>query len=162
MTGFLVASCFGEGNEVLPFPAGYEIPPEAPSVSLGGAGLPVLSKDLAGLSPAISAASEMTRPGETLVASGYGLEGSMIRLWAEGGMHRITPLFSHDDRLAAVLPEALPQSMYLVWPEKDGQLGDPVRVNAAAAWWTWPRELDRKSTRLNSSHIQKSRMPSSA
>ena len=29
-------------------------------------------------------------------------------------------------------------------------------------WWWAPAGLDRKSTRLNSSHIQKSRMPSSA
>ena len=32
----------------------------------------------------------------------------------------------------------------------------------AQAWLFNPNKLDRKSTRLNSSHIQKSRMPSSA
>ena len=42
----------------------------------------------------------------------------------------------------------------------DGGLGilvDPMRVSSADA-----EELDRKSTRLNSSHELKSRMPSSA
>ena len=45
--------------------------------------------------------------------------------------------------------------------------GDPKRLRAAGlipcqAPTTAVKELDRKSTRLNSSHIQKSRMPSSA
>ena len=55
---------------------------------------------------------------------------------------------------------------------------DTDRQGSLSAWWnvrkaqtpqfvstTFPRlmtDLDRKSTRLNSSHIQKSRMPSSA
>ena len=36
------------------------------------------------------------------------------------------------------------------------------RVNANNTVWCYELEADRKSTRLNSSHIQKSRMPSSA
>ena len=40
---------------------------------------------------------------------------------------------------------------------EDGTVGKVVFVEGAL-----PGELDRKSTRLNSSHIQKSRMPSSA
>ena len=35
----------------------------------------------------------------------------------------------------------------------------PFALHNSGALWDW---LDRKSTRLNSSHIQKSRMPSSA
>ena len=36
-------------------------------------------------------------------------------------------------------------------------------LNEALNWWEQHKHiLDRKSTRLNSSHIQKSRMPSSA
>ena len=40
---------------------------------------------------------------------------------------------------------------------------DKPFVEQYAVWvGLWPTERDRKSTRLNSSHIQKSRMPSSA
>ena len=37
-----------------------------------------------------------------------------------------------------------------------------LRAKTAALASVWPERVDRKSTRLNSSHIQKSRMPSSA
>ena len=40
--------------------------------------------------------------------------------------------------------------------------GDRVKNRTLANLSAWPPERDRKSTRLNSSHIQKSRMPSSA
>ena len=56
------------------------------------------------------------------------------------------------DTKKKVVPELMPRALY--W----------FRWGAA---WTWVSGfllagLDRKSTRLNSSHIQKSRMPSSA
>ena len=40
-----------------------------------------------------------------------------------------------------------------------GNLGVELKNNVKRAWW---QKLDRKSTRLNSSHYQQSRMPSSA
>ena len=42
--------------------------------------------------------------------------------------------------------------------------GGKVRLvkGAPSSWWLWVIVPDRKSTRQNSSHIQKSRMPSSA
>ena len=43
-----------------------------------------------------------------------------------------------------------------------GSAGGAAAVYNKAFQPLWPDELDRKSTRLNSSHIQKSRMPSSA
>ena len=43
-----------------------------------------------------------------------------------------------------------------------GQTAAVVIVAFAVSWWALERGQDRKSTRLNSSHIQKSRMPSSA
>ena len=39
---------------------------------------------------------------------------------------------------------------------------EPVFLKPATGGESWDEILDRKSTRLNSSHIQKSRMPSSA
>ena len=41
-------------------------------------------------------------------------------------------------------------------------LGTTPEAKAEIASWNWRIELDRKSTRLNSSHSRRSRMPSSA
>ena len=86
-----------------------------------------------------------------------------------------------DDQGRYVLPD-LPKGNYSVWVRGYG-LVDSVKVKAApgkilnlkavaapneaaaAEYYPaiyWYSMLDRKSTRLNSSHIQKSRMPSSA
>ena len=42
------------------------------------------------------------------------------------------------------------------------QLAKNLFLSGERTWWRKAQEADRKSTRLNSSHIQKSRMPSSA
>ena len=43
-----------------------------------------------------------------------------------------------------------------------GSLGANLRIHGIQGHVAYPQHADRKSTRLNSSHIQKSRMPSSA
>ena len=57
------------------------------------------------------------------------------------------------------------KTLALVDTDHDGRIGVP-EVLAAVRWATArlkdPSTLDRKSTRLNSSHSQQSRMPSSA
>ena len=49
---------------------------------------------------------------------------------------------------------------YWMVRRKVGRVIEPIRITAHQPRLL--RALDRKSTRLNSSHIQKSRMPSSA
>ena len=66
---------------------------------------------------------------------------------------------------AGVLEEQEEQMLHRVFGFADltaGQVMIPRTELVAVAGETPMRELDRKSTRLNSSHIQKSRMPSSA
>ena len=54
------------------------------------------------------------------------------------------------------LPEA--KSVRFIFPNAPQR---PVTINMGMRMRAW-YDIDRKSTRLNSSHIQKSRMPSSA
>ena len=77
----------------------------------------------------------------------------------------------HDDGIYAVLAKALSKGMgyrLISLPSAPFQIKYPVIYPylLSWAWWLNPsfpaNILDRKSTRLNSSHIQKSRMPSSA
>ena len=56
--------------------------------------------------------------------------------------------------IAVLLLVAIAAAVYLV------STFDPNRYKGVAV--DWMKTKDRKSTRLNSSHIQKSRMPSSA
>ena len=49
-----------------------------------------------------------------------------------------------------------------VLPDLEGEESPELRDFQRRFWCTLPLTVDRKSTRLNSSHIQKSRMPSSA
>lgn len=107
----------------------------------GGAGLPELIMDASSTAPAISAISEITHPGETLVMSGAGLKGAKLKLWSEGGLVDVEPLFAYEDRLAAVVPESAALSTMLVWPERDGVAGQPIRVNGSTVWWCWPAQV---------------------
>ena len=50
----------------------------------------------------------------------------------------------------------------LPWPQKGPAVTLPLGTTAPVKWRNAPGNTDRKSTRLNSSHITRSRMPSSA
>ena len=83
-------------------------------------------------------------------------------------------LFTHEQAFAdpegtyAAIRERLPEAEIVVVPASVVSLGDAIRSYLFnAQLLTLPSGemglvIDRKSTRLNSSHIQKSRMPSSA
>ena len=92
----------------------------------------------------------------TAWASPVTLEGSLVRL---------EPLSrAHLDGLAAVAFDPLIWRFTIARPTDRAGLEawlEAALANAAAGSEV-PFATDRKSTRLNSSHIQKSRMPSSA
>lgn len=88
--------------------------------------------------PQISAISELTFPDETFVATGRGLDGAELFIWAGGQTEKVQPLQSAHNRLTAVVPADLPKSVMLVWPEKDSKCGAPIRVNGPVVWWNWP------------------------
>mgnify|MGYP006412414811 FL=1 len=125
-------------------PAPVDIPPTPDGVeSPRSSGLPDIRGQVAPGAPMISAISEVTFPGETLVITGHGLAGARLRVWAEGMVFTIDPLRSAGNRLQGVVPEQVdgrpvPRSTMLVWPERDGKAGAPIRVNGATAWWAWP------------------------
>ena len=72
--------------------------------------------------------------------------------------------------MTRTIPMALADEIIVAWGMNGEMLrpenGYPLRLVVpgvqGVSWVKWLRRLDRKSTRLNSSHIQKSRMPSSA
>ena len=125
-------------------PAPVDIPPPPGGVeSPGSSGLPDIQGHGVPGTPMISAISEVTFPGETLVTTGHGLTGARLQVWTEGMVFTIKPLRSAGNRLQGVVPEQVdgrpvPISTMLVWPERDGKVGAPIRVNGATAWWAWP------------------------
>ena len=74
-------------------------------------------------------------------------------------------LFYHlqGQKLEGVLPTLLEKSLARGWRVVvQGSSEERIEALDAHLWTYRDDGLDRKSTRLNSSHIQKSRMPSSA
>ena len=64
--------------------------------------------------------------------------------------------------LAVLLTSGVVVSLFLLpYSQAQGRV-EVVRVGGGQFYWSISPKSDRKSTRLNSSHIQKSRMPSSA
>ena len=74
---------------------------------------------------------------------------------AESDLGQVAPHTSPVDLMAQATMRAL-DDCGLKLSDIDGVFSAATQVRTA------PMTLDRKSTRLNSSHIQKSRMPSSA
>lgn len=84
-------------------------------------------------------------PGETLCATGIGLDDINLLVGIEGRLFQITPLRSEFDRLQAIIPLRtgepawlLPRATMFIWPVKGRTIGRPLRVNGAEAWWAWP------------------------
>jgi len=124
---------------VAPLPIPTDIPAGPRGISApGGRSLPEMAGETTPDAPQISEITEITFPDETLAMTGWNLEGAHLRVWAEGRQDSLQPLETGPDRTLAVVPKDFPKSTLLVWPERDGQVGRPIRVNAATAWWTWP------------------------
>ena len=133
------------------------------------------------LMPAISEAPALLHPGTQPVENGYTVHPD-----GSGQVHVLTPMpevtpamwawwfawHGHDPlRYKLWHPQA---HLHVAWADGQGDLGRYVgRVSRVVEYvgaqrlrltiaFVPPRTLDRKSTRLNSSHSQQSRMPSSA
>ena len=91
--------------------------------------------------------------------------GSRAGLGAPKKHHRLAGRRVLDHTLAALAAvPAIAGIAVVLAPDDDSTVGDGQRVRAWRVGGASRAEsvADRKSTRLNSSHIQKSRMPSSA
>ena len=92
-----------------------------------------------------------------LVTGGTGYIGSVVAALLAGAGHEVVVI----DDLSTGHADAVPAAAVFV----KGSVRDhaqAVLANGADAVLHFAAKSDRKSTRLNSSHIQKSRMPSSA
>ena len=85
----------------------------------------------------------------------------------DGGKTFGQPFTVHDDRqiithrFESVAFDGQGQ-LFTVWVDKRDQVKAPDKPDAGAAIYRKVSREDRKSTRLNSSHVKRSRMPSSA
>ena len=87
------------------------------------------------------------------------------RMWAEPDGSTISTMLQHvegsfDERVARILPTL--KVILLGGMQEPGHAGGSTLVGLLESGQAAEVAADRKSTRLNSSHIQKSRMPSSA
>jgi len=135
----VAASIAGASN--VPLPAPIDVP-SAPAdiVAPGGAALPEFIGHASSDAPQISAISDMTFADETMIITGHGLEGSLIKVWFEGQLKDLRPDRTADDRMQACAPKDWPASTMLIWPVRAGVAGAPIRMNAATVWWCWPRQ----------------------
>ena len=81
------------------------------------------------------------------------------------GAKELTGLLRGEHVKGAALVRELERSLLFFeegWPSGAQEFHSAVESYAQFHWKHMRKEEDRKSTRLNSSHIQKSRMPSSA
>jgi hypothetical protein len=140
----LFAAGWAVGGQTWPAPR--DVPEAVAGVnSPGGVGLPSIAGEASPDAPAIAAISDVTFPDETLVITGERLDGAMLRGWAEGRTFDLRPLRSAANRMQAVVPRDAPCSTMLIWPVKDGKVGEPIRVNGATAWWVWPARVEAGS-----------------
>ncbi len=104
-----------------------------------------LGSTLDGEALALSMATEGTRAGETLAATGVGLEGASIRIWNGHSSECVAPLYAMDDRILAVLPGNVGAGPLLLWPVRGNVRGAPLRLNAPIIWW---HRLEQNSLRI--------------
>jgi len=145
--------CLGQGSDLAKrrFTVSSDIPAGPTGISgKGGDALPKMTGNPTMDVPAISAISEITFPDETLVITGDGLSDSKLVVWAEGLLFYVEPLRAANNRMQAVVPASVtssgvtkkvPKSTMLVWPVTGDKTGVPIRVNAPASWWIWPRKV---------------------
>lgn len=134
-TLLLVVGILPAAAVTFPQPRPLQLPPVASSP--GGSLLPDFQDNAAAGAPAFAAITEIARPGDTLAASGASLKDASTWIWAEGMFREVEPTLALDNRLATLVPADYPESVYLVWPDYEGTVGAPIRVNAPAAWWVW-------------------------
>lgn len=131
---------FASGGKALPAPVDVPRGPEG-IAGPGGQALPQFGAPSSVGAPAISAASDVTFPDETLVVTGDNLAGARLRVWMEGRIEDLEPMRTAGNRAQAVVPKHWPLSTMLVWPVRDAQAGLPIRVNGATLWWCWPARV---------------------
>lgn len=106
---------------------------------IGGEGLPELSKTASASAPALGEVSQSVYPDETLAIVGDGLDGAVLNIWSEGELRKVEPLRSDNTKMQVTVPADMKKSTMLIWPERDGDIGAPLRVNYPIVWW-WDRE----------------------
>lgn len=98
--------------------------------------------------PEIAGSSKAADRDEIVSMTGVDLEGSSkFRIFsqapsaAKGQVSVVGSLRADSTAATLLLPNALPAwSMYLVWPDRDGKIGQPVAVNRTDAWWLGPEK----------------------
>jgi polygalacturonase len=96
--------------------------------------------------PGIAESSKTADRNEIVSMTGVDLDGSSkFRVFsqtpsaAKGDITEVASLRADPTAATVLLPASLPDwSMYLVWPNRDGKIGQPVAVNRTEAWWLGP------------------------
>lgn len=97
--------------------------------------MPDIGGAAASYAPIIGESADTVYPDETLSVTGEGLAGARLMIWSDGEMRTVTPLRSDNTKLQAVIPKDFKRSMMIVWPIKDGRVGECIRVNAPKLKW---------------------------
>jgi len=112
------------------------------------------SYEISDAAPAIAELSKTADRDEIVSMTGAGLdEGSVFNIFSqapgapEGSVVSVKPLTADTTAATVLLPVTLAsQSMYLIWPSRNGFNGRPVAVNRTEAWWVGPEKGTPGST----------------
>lgn len=126
---------FGAGEEKQMPAFKFDVPALENIKDIGGEKLPELSKKAASSAPAFGEISQSVYPDETFSAVGENLDGAAVYIWAEGELRRVEPLRCDNTKMQVTVPSDMKKSMMIVWPEKNGTLGSPLRVNYPDIFW---------------------------
>ena len=135
------------------YPVSGDIPPGPPGMEeaaeIGGAGMPLSGNPEAG-APVISMMGETTRAGETLIATGQGLDSIAYHYAADGSVPLLASsanqffLNTADNRSVVTLPaHGTLNGTTLVFAEKAGIYSRPFRINGPRMFWLSPSSIRR-------------------
>ena len=128
-------------------------PPGPAAVQFSMDELEILEDDLERGASQVAASTISAQIGESVIATGYGLDSCDFFAWSGAAPYRLPVLSAAPDRCVLQIPsppllnsdDQGPVDRVLVfWPQprdNDSPAGRPARVNAPEAWWGWPTQV---------------------
>ncbi len=135
----------------LPMPTIWPTPSPSPTNLPGQYYKLELISEVAPNAPIVYSHTTTAKSDESFLLIGENL-GDSLYFWGPsahspfGQPWRVKVQYSSPDFLIATIPQEVLDGLYIVWPEKNGVRGRPVRLNAPQPYWCTPNVAHPKET----------------